>query len=133
MKTTEAIQDKLQLLYALQKEQEAQVSAGIAKLSSVLTPGHLISELIGSVVQKAPQSSPAEQPNYSPLWDKLTDQVGITSPVAKSTIHLVLDQLMTKWLNEQATVKKEDQAEKKDMAEKTVKKIPQLDHSLNHF
>jgi hypothetical protein len=133
MKTTEAIQDKLQLLYALQKEQEAQVSAGIAKLSSVLTPGHLISELIGSVVQKAPQSSPAEQPNYSPLWDKLTDQVGITSPVAKSTIHLVLDQLMNKWLQEQAAVKKEDQEEKTDKAEKTVKKIPQLDHSLNHF
>ena len=127
MKTTAAIQDQLKVLYALQKEQETQVTAGISKLASVFTPGHIIGELLGAAVQKAPQEHNTEQPSYSPLWDKLTNQKGITSPVAKSTIHLVLDQLMNKWLSEQAIEK----TEKKE--EKTQRKAPILDHSLNHF
>jgi hypothetical protein len=127
MKTTAAIQERLQLLYTLQKEQEAQVTAGISKLSSVFTPGHIIADLISAVVPKAPQVSPGESQSYSPLWDKLTTQVGITSPLAKSTIHLVLDQLMTKWLDEQATINEEN------TVEKTVKKTTVLDPSLNHF
>lgn len=127
MKTTAAIQDQLTELYALQKEQEIQVTAGISKLASVFTPGHIIADLLGAAVQKAPQENSTEPPIYSPLWDKLTNQIGITSPVAKSTIHMVLDQLMNKWLSEQAIEKTEKKAEK------TVKKAPVLDHSLNHF
>lgn len=127
MKTTTAIQDQLQVLYAKQKEQEAQVTAGISKLASVFTPGHVIAELLGAAVQKAPQEPSAEPQLYSPLWDKLTNQIGITSPVAKSTIHLVLDQLMNKWLSEQAA----ESTEKK--AAQTVSKAPILDHTLNHF
>jgi hypothetical protein len=127
MKTTAAIQDQLTVLYALQKEQEKQVTAGISKLASVFTPGHIIAELLGAAVKKTPQESSAEPPIYSPLWDKLTNQIGITSPVAKSTIHLVLDQLMNKWLSEQAIVKTEEKAEKIQLKESI------LDHSLNHF
>jgi hypothetical protein len=127
MKTTAAIQDQLTVLYALQKEQEKQVTAGISKLASVFTPGHIIAELLGAAVKKTPQESSAEPPIYSPLWDKLTNQIGITSPVAKSTIHLVLDQLMNKWLSEQAIVKTEEKAEKIQL------KASILDHSLNHF
>lgn len=130
MKTTAAIQDQLKVLYALQNEQEAQVKLGITKLSSAFTPVHLISELLGAVVQKVPQESNSEPPLYSPLWDKLTNQIGITSPVAKRTIHLVLDQLMTKWLSEQATVKK---VAKSANTEKPEKKVAIMDHSLNHF
>jgi len=127
MKTTAAIQDQLTVLYALQKEQEKQVTAGISKLASVFTPGHIIAELLGAAVKKTLQESSAEPPIYSPLWDKLTNQIGITSPVAKSTIHLVLDQLMNKWLSEQAIVKTEEKAEKIQL------KASILDHSLNHF
>jgi hypothetical protein len=115
------------VLYALQKEQETKVTAGIAKLASVFTPGHIIADLLGAAIQKAPQESSSETPIYSPLWDKLTNQIGITSPVAKSTIHLVLDQLMNKWLSEQAIVQTEEKAEK------TQRKASILDHSLNHF
>jgi hypothetical protein len=83
--------------------------------------------VLGAAVKKTPQESSAEPPIYSPLWDKLTNQIGITSPVAKSTIHLVLDQLMNKWLSEQAIVKTEKKAEKIQL------KASILDHSLNHF
>ena len=130
MKTTAAIQDQLKVLYALQKEQEAQVKLGITKLATVFTPVHLFSELLGAVVHKAPQESNSEPPLYSPLWDKLTNQIGITSPTAKRTIHLVLDQLMTKWLSEQATVKK---VAKTASTEQPVKKVAIMDPSLNHF
>jgi len=127
MKTTAAIEDQLKLLYALQKEQEAQVTEGISKLASAFTPGHIVAELLGAIVQKAPQEGNAETPIYSPLWDKLTNQIGITSPVVKSTIHLVLDQLMNKWLSEQATIETEKPPGK------AAEKAPILDHSLNHF
>jgi len=125
MKNTAAIQDKLNLLYALQKEQEFQLTQGISKLSGIFTPVNLISELIGAVTQKSNQTSHSETGNYSPLWDKLTDQVGITSPVAKSTIHLVLDQLVTKWL--------QNEQNKNPMAEEKERKSALMDHSLNHF
>jgi hypothetical protein len=125
MKNTAAIQDQLNLLYALQKEQEFQLTQGISKLSGIFTPVNLISELIGAVTQKSNQTSHSETGNYSPLWDKLTDQVGITSPVAKSTIHLVLDQLVTKWL--------QNEQNKNPMAEEKERKSALMDHSLNHF
>jgi hypothetical protein len=127
MKTTAAIQDQLKVLYALQKEQEAQVTAGISKLTSVFTPGQIIADLLGAAKQKAPQESNTAVPLYSPLWDKLTNQIGITSPVTKSAIHLVLDQLVNKWLSEQAI----ETTEKKPV--QTADKAPILDHSLNHF
>jgi hypothetical protein len=130
MKTTAAIQDQLKALYALQIEQEAQVKSGITKISEAFTPIHMITELIGAVVKQSAPENNSEQPAYSPLWDKLTNQVGITSPVVKSTIHLVLDQLMNKWLNEQTVEKK---AEKKDSKAHTAKKAALMNPSLNHF
>jgi hypothetical protein len=128
MKTTDAIQDRLNLLYALQKEQEFQLNAGISKLSTAFTPVKIITDLIGGVVQKAPETNGEAPKSYSPLWDKLTDQIGITSPIAKSTIHLALDQLMSKWLTSQTPgpgpVVKKDKILSKELI---------LDHSVNHF
>jgi hypothetical protein len=125
MKDTAAIQDKLNLLYDLQKEQEFQLSEGISKLSNIFTPVKLISELFGNVVQTIPQVSQVVNKSYSPLWDKLTDQMGITSPIAKSAIHMVLDQMMTKWLetNEMSAQNKVQTERKSEL----------MDHSLNHF
>ena len=125
MKDTAAIQDKLNLLYDLQKEQEFQLSEGISKLSNIFTPVKLISELFGNVVQTIPQVSQVVNKSYSPLWDKLTDQMGITSPIAKSAIHMVLDQMMTKWLetNEMSAQNKVQTETKSEL----------MDHSLNHF
>jgi hypothetical protein len=125
MKNTAAIQDKLNLLYTLQKEQEFQLTQGISKLSGVFTPVNLITELIGAVTQKSNKTSHSETNNYSPLWDKLTNQVGITSPIAKSTIHLVLDQLVTKWL--------QNEQNKNPVTEEKERKSALMDHSLNHF
>jgi hypothetical protein len=125
MKNTAAIQDKLNLLYTLQKEQEFQLTQGISKLSGVFTPVNLITELIGAVTQKSNETSHSETNNYSPLWDKLTNQVGITSPIAKSTIHLVLDQLVTKWL--------QNEQNKNPVTEEKERKSALMDHSLNHF
>ncbi|MEY5000934.1 MAG: hypothetical protein RLZZ211_970 [Bacteroidota bacterium] len=125
MKNTAAIQDKLNLLYTLQKEQEFQLTQGISKLSGVFTPVNLITELIGAVTQKSNETSHSETNNYSPLWDKLTNQVGITSPLAKSTIHLVLDQLVTKWL--------QNEQNKNPVTEEKERKSALMDHSLNHF
>lgn len=125
MKNTAAIQDKLNLLYTLQKEQEFQLTQGISKLSGVFTPVNLITELIGAVTQKSNETSHPETNNYSPLWDKLTNQVGITSPIAKSTIHLVLDQLVTKWL--------QNEQNKNPVTEEKERKSALMDHSLNHF
>jgi hypothetical protein len=124
MKSTEDIQEKLDMLYALQNEQEQKLTKGISQLSTVFTPVHLISELIGSVVQKAAPQSDKEPVLYSPLWDKLTDQVGITSPLAKTTIHLALDQLMSKWLDNQKPVLNQD---------KPISKEVILVPSVNHF
>jgi hypothetical protein len=126
MKTTDAIQDRLNLLYALQKEQEFQLNEGISKLSTAFTPVKIIAELIGGVAQNAPDTNQEAPKSYSPLWDKLTDQIGITSPIAKSTIHLALDQLMSKWLANQTPAPKEKR-------EKVPSKELILDHSLNHF
>ncbi|MEY4286258.1 MAG: hypothetical protein RL511_331 [Bacteroidota bacterium] len=125
MKNTAAIQDKLNLLYTLQKEQEFQLTQGISKLSGVFTPVNLFTELIGAVTQKSNETSHSETNNYSPLWDKLTNQVGITSPLAKSTIHLVLDQLVTKWL--------QNEQNKNPVTEEKERKSALMDHSLNHF
>lgn len=124
MKTTDDIQNQLSLLYALQKEQEFQLTAGISKLSSVFTPVHIISEILGTVIKQEPDKDHKEAVNYSPLWDKLTNQIGITSPLAKSTIHIALDQLMSKWLDEKKPQQKEG---------KTLQKEAVLDHSLHHF
>jgi hypothetical protein len=124
MKTTDAIQDRLNLLYALQKEQEYQLNTGISKLSTAFTPVKIIADLIGGVAQKAPEINSAAPKSYSPLWDKLTDQVGITSPIAKSTIHLALDQLMSKWMEGQKPMVHEDKVVSKELI---------LDHTLNHF
>ena len=126
MKTTDAIQDRLNLLYALQKEQEFQLNEGISKLSNAFTPVKIIAELIGGVAQNAPETNSEATKSYSPLWDKLTDQIGITSPIAKSTIHLALDKLMSRWLTNQtpAPMIKKDKVVSKELI---------LDHSVNHF
>ncbi len=126
MKTTHAIQDRLNLLYALQKEQEFQLNEGISKLSNAFTPVKIIAELIGGVAQNAPETNVEASKSYSPLWDKVTDQIGITSPLAKSTIHLALDQLMSRWLTNQtpAPLIQKDKVLSKELI---------LDHSPNHF
>jgi hypothetical protein len=126
MKTTHAIQDRLNLLYALQKEQEFQLNEGISKLSNAFTPVKIIAELIGGVAQNAPETNVEAPKSYSPLWDKVTDQIGITSPLAKSTIHLALDQLMSRWLTNQtqAPLIQKDKVLSKELI---------LDHSSNHF
>jgi hypothetical protein len=126
MKTTHAIQDRLNLLYALQKEQEFQLNEGISKLSNAFTPVKIIAELIGGVAQNAPETNVEAPKSYSPLWDKVTDQIGITSPLAKSTIHLALDQLMSRWLINQtpAPLIQKDKVLSKELI---------LDHSPNHF
>ena len=126
MKTTDAIQERLNLLYSLQKEQEQQLMTGMSKFTTAFAPMHIITDLISGVAQKANKNTSEAPKSYSPLWDKLTDQIGITSPIAKSTIHLALDQLMSKWLSSQTPTPlvKNDKIHSKELI---------LDHSLNHF
>lgn len=125
MRTIDTIQEQLKLLYTLQKEQEFQLKEGVSKLSAVLTPVNVVSQLIGTALKSQTLEPTAHTSAYSPLWDKVTDQIGITSPLAKSTIHLLLEQVMNKW---QPPVISEPEAKNEKTSQNLV-----MDHSLNHL
>lgn len=125
MRTIDTIQEQLKLLYTLQKEQEFQLKEGVSKLSAVLTPVNVVSQLIGTALKSQTLEPTAHTSAYSPLWDKVTDQIGITSPLAKSTIHLLLEQVMNKW---QPPVISEPEANNEKTSQNLV-----MDHSLNHL
>lgn len=125
MRTIDTIQEQLKLLYTLQKEQEFQLKEGVSKLSAAFTPVNVVSQLIGTALKSQTLEPTAHTSAYSPLWDKVTDQIGITSPLAKSTIHLLLEQVMNKW---QSPVIIESEAKDEKTSQNLV-----MDHSLNHL
>lgn len=125
MRTIDTIQEQLKLLYTLQKEQEFQLKEGVSKLSAAFTPVNVVSQLIGTALKSQTLEPTAHTSAYSPLWDKVTDQIGITSPLAKSTIHLLLEQVMNKW---QSPVIIEPEAKDEKTSQNLV-----MDHSLNHL
>lgn len=130
MKNTAAIQDQLDLLYQLQKEQEFQLKEGISKISNVFTPSHVISGFLGSLLKQPISDQNAQARNFTPLWDKITDQMGVQSPVAKSAIHLMLDQLMERWLAKEGPA---DHGQDVQKVRQDVQQSALMDHSLNHF
>jgi hypothetical protein len=90
----------------------------------------VISGFLGSLLKQPISDQNAQARNFTPLWDKITDQMGVQSPVAKSAIHLVLDQLMERWLAKEGPT---DHGQDVQKVRQDVQQSALMDHSLNHF
>lgn len=124
MKNLKELDQQLVDLYQLQKEQQLLLTQRVETLQQLFSPIQAISETVKQVFAAPTAQDHEVTQEYSHLWDALTDQVGIKSPVIKSVLHLLMDQLLSN-LNQRPTpVPPEKETKNEALA---------VYHSANHF
>lgn len=124
MKNLKELDQRLVDLYQLQKEQQQLLTQRVETLQQLFSPIQAISETVKQVFAAPTAQDQEVTQGYSHLWDALTDQVGIKSPVIKSVLHLLMDQMLSN-LNQRSTpVPPEKETKNEALA---------VYHSANHF
>jgi len=124
MKNLKELDEQLNGLYLLQKDQEIKLVQDLEQLKQLFSPIQAISETVKQVFTAATEDPKETKQGYSHLWDALTNQIGIKSPVIKGALHLLVDQMLTtlNQKNEPTEVQKEIKQESLAVY-----------HSANHF
>jgi hypothetical protein len=124
MKNLKELDQQLAQLYISQKEQQLLLTQRVEALQQLFSPIQAISETVKQVFAAPNEPYQPSTQSYSHLWDALTDQVGIKSPVVKSILHLLMDQMLSNFNQRAASNLPEKETKTEAIA---------VYHSANHF
>ena len=124
MKTINELENQLSSLYQLQNTQEKDLVENLEEVRQLFSPIQAITDTVKQVLTAPSQDEQTKEQGYSHLWDALTNQMGIQSPVIKSALHLLAEQLLI-------AMSKAGAAEEKQ--KETTNEATAVYHSANHF
>jgi predicted NACHT family NTPase len=124
MKTINELENQLSSLYQLQNTQEKDLVENLEEVRQLFSPIQALTETVKQVLTAPTQDEQTKAQGYSHLWDALTNQMGIKSPVVKSALHLLAEQLLLAM--DKAGAIEEKQKE-------TTNEATAVYHSANHF
>jgi hypothetical protein len=124
MKTINELENQLSSLYQIQITQEKELVDNLEEVRQLFSPIQAITETVKQVLTPPTQDEQTKAQGYSHLWDALTNQMGIKSPVVKSALHLLAEQLLLAMDKAAATAAKKEEKTNEATA---------VYHSANHF
>jgi predicted NACHT family NTPase len=124
MKTINELENQLSSLYQLQNTQEKDLVENLEEVRQLFSPIQAITDTVKQVLTAPLHDEQTKEQGYSHLWDALTNQMGIKSPVIKSALHLLAEQLLI-------AISKAGAAEEKQ--KETTTEATAVYHSANHF
>jgi hypothetical protein len=124
MKTINELENQLSSLYQLQNTQEKDLVENLEEVRQLFSPIQAITDTVKQVLTAPSHDEQTKEQGYSHLWDALTNQMGIKSPVIKSALHILAEQLLI-------AISKAGAAEEKQ--KETTTEATAVYHSANHF